>query len=520
MNDTVLLLHNAAAHAELLDSAMSAIAGAGFRVCWSSEQAKPSEVFDSLDADSRLVAVLISPEVYEPLRMARYAHRRAPRVPVIFLTGEKAAQPFDRHGAAMPMLRENWTVVDASADRLIPMLLDSVKSMDQVRRFRTTLDRINMQLSDRAPIDSPNFRKLVVSQQYLGEILEQSKDAIISMDLGGIVLSWNQAAEQMFGVSASAAIGQPIEAMATREWQQQLVSMVQDIRSSGPLEIAEVSCSRNDGSDLNVELVMSLVRDWHHHPIGISATVRDISERQQAEQARERLVVELEAKNANLRQFNSTVAHDLKGSLITIRGFLRLLKTEFADQDMEQVQRRIDRISKAADHLTNLLDELLALSHIDQTIPPDEPVSLTEIANKAVSLLALQISEGNVEVVVGELPEMSVGPTRMLEVFQNLIENALRFLHDQPHPRVEIGVRKTERKQILFVSDNGIGIEPQYQQKVFEPFEQLNPSAGGTGIGLAIVKRVIDSYNGRIWIESAGNGDGATFCFTIDEVDE
>jgi PAS domain S-box-containing protein len=519
MNDTVLLLHNADGQADSLDPMMLAISGAGFEIYLSSEQAKPNEVFDSLPKDSRLVAVLISPEVHEPLRWARYAHRRAPRVPVFFLTGVKAARPFDPQGAPMPMLREYWTVTDTDPDRLIPMLRNSVKSMNQVQRFRTTLDRINMQLSDRDPIDSPNFRKLVASQQYLAEILDQSKDAIISMDPQGNIRSWNQAAEQMFAVTANVAIGQPIETMATADWPQQIATLLREVQSNGSPKIVEIACSRRDEQKLFVELAMSFVRDWHNQPIGISATVRDISERKLAEQARERLVAELELKNANLEQFNSTVAHDLKSPLITIRGFLRLLETEIVNQDMGQAQTRIDRISKAADHLGQLLDELLKLSRVDRPIPVGKPTSLTEVAHNAVNLLALQISNGNVEVVVDELPEMSVAPVKMQEVFQNLIENALRFVHDQPHPRVEIGVRKTETEQILYVRDNGIGIEPQYHEKVFEPFEQLNPGDGGTGIGLAIVKRVIEFYHGRIWIESEGTGDGATFCFTIHGAD-
>ena len=420
----------------------------------------------------------------------------------------------------MPMLRENWTVVEAASDRLIPLLRNSVKSIAKVQRFRTTLDRINLQLADRAPIDSPNFRKLVASQQYLAAILEQSNDAIVSTDLAGIVLSWNQAAEKIFGISANSAIGQPIESLATAGWPQLIVGMLREVQSSSPRCSAEFSCDRRDGTGLFVELVMSRVHDWHHQPIGISATIRDISQRKQSEQARERLVAELKTKSANLEQFNSTVAHNLKGPLITIRGFLRLLETEIASQDMEQVQRRIDRISKAADHLGQLLDELLELSRIDQQSPPEKPVSLCEVAHKAVSLLALTISEGNVNVVVGDLPEMLVQPTRMLEVFQNLIENALHYLDDQADPCVEIGVRKSGPEQIVFVRDNGIGIEPQYHKRVFEPFEQLSPREGGTGIGLAIVKRVIESYDGRIWIESTGKGDGATFCFTINGMEE
>ena len=520
MNDTVLLLQNDASTTDSSDPIVSAIRGAGFHVHSTKEDSYSNQLFDSLLANSRLVAVLIRPEAHEPLRIARYAHRRAPLVPVFFLTGDTAPMPFDREGAPTPMLRENWTIVDADPDSLIPLLRNSLKSMTQVQRFRTTLDRFNLQLSDRAPIESPNLRKLFASQQFLTEILEQSKDAIISMDMDGVVLSWNQAAEKVFGVTADAAIGQPVGELATDEWPQQLARRVQEVRTSGPVKAVEFLCTRSDGTELFVELAMSLVCDWHDQPIGVSLNARDISERKHFEQLREKLVDELEKKNSNLEMFNSTVAHDLKSPLITIRGFLRLLEKEILEEDMERARQRVDRISKAADHLGLLLDKLLELSRIDRDSHPGEPVSLTEIANQAVSLLALQIAESKAAVEVGDLPVLSVDPTKMLEVFQNLIENALRYIRDQANPRIEIGVREKDTERILFVQDNGIGIDPNYHERVFQPFEQLDPRKGSTGIGLAIVKRVIEHYNGRIWIESDGIGKGTTFCFTLDGVEK
>jgi signal transduction histidine kinase len=127
-----------------------------------------------------------------------------------------------------------------------------------------------------------------------------------------------------------------------------------------------------------------------------------------------------------------------------------------------------------------------------------------------------QIESRGVEVEVSpDLPVVVGDRLRLVEVLQNLIDNAVKYMGDQPHPRIEIGSRQEDNETICYVRDNGIGIEPDYQAKVFDLFEQLDQRMEGSGIGLALVKRIVEIHGGRIWVESQGRGHGTTFCFSI-----
>ncbi|HXF84526.1 MAG TPA: ATP-binding protein [Anaerolineales bacterium] len=243
---------------------------------------------------------------------------------------------------------------------------------------------------------------------------------------------------------------------------------------------------------------------------------REIAERKRAEAERERVIKELETKNAELERFIYTVSHDLKSPLITIAGFIGLLETDARSGNIEKFKSDLKRIGEATEKMHRLLDELLELSRVGRIVNPPSEAPFSTIVEEALSLVkghlmekSIQIHvEPNLPVVVGDYP-------RLVEMMQNLIENAVKFMGDQPEPRIEIGAREQNGEIVFFVKDNGIGIEPQYHEKIFGLFDKLNPKSEGTGIGLAIVKRIIEVHGGRIWVESEGKGKGSTFCFTL-----
>ena len=176
----------------------------------------------------------------------------------------------------------------------------------------------------------------------------------------------------------------------------------------------------------------------------------------------------------------------------------------------------IQQINTAADKMQRLLNELLELSRIGQQINPPKDISLTELAREAVELVTGRIKERGAEVEVASgMPVVSVDRVRLLEVYQNLIDNAVKFMGHQPNPRVEIGVEQKEGEVVCFVRDNGIGIEPRYHEKIFGLFDRLDHDGEGTGIGLALVKRIVEVHGGRIWVESEGPGRGSTFWFSL-----
>ncbi|MBN1584211.1 MAG: PAS domain-containing protein, partial [Anaerolineae bacterium] len=228
--------------------------------------------------------------------------------------------------------------------------------------------------------------------------------------------------------------------------------------------------------------------------VGLVGMFHDVTSIKQAEDEREALIAELETNNAELERFVYTVSHDLKSPLITIKGFLGFLEQDAAG-NAERFRHDIDLIADAVDKMQQLLDELLELSRIGRLNNPPEQVQITGLAHEAAATVAGTLREGGVQVdIAPDMPVVVGDRTRLREVFENLIGNAAKFMGDQPQPQIDIGARESDGEPVFYVRDNGIGIEPQYQNKIFDLFEKLDPTSEGTGIGLAIVKRIVETH--------------------------
>ncbi|MDH5760446.1 MAG: ATP-binding protein [Gemmatimonadota bacterium] len=254
-------------------------------------------------------------------------------------------------------------------------------------------------------------------------------------------------------------------------------------------------------------------------PLLMVGTVHDITDARKQSQERERLIGELEARNAEMERFTYTVSHDLKSPLITIRGFLGLLQKDALAGDEVRVAKDVAMITSATDQMQRLLDELLELSRIGRIVNAEESIDLNELVSDAADLVAGRLEAAGAEVrIAPDLPMVFGDRRRIQEVFQNLLDNAAKFLGDREGPVIEIGSSgDADGRPILFVKDNGIGIDPAYHEKVFGLFERLDQSIEGTGIGLAMVRRIIELHGGRIWVESEGPGTGSTFRFHLPE---
>ncbi len=234
-----------------------------------------------------------------------------------------------------------------------------------------------------------------------------------------------------------------------------------------------------------------------------------------AEAERSELLADLGRKNAELERFTYTVSHDLKSPLVTIRGFTGMIATDLGPNAPEQVRRDLARISGATEKMQSLLTDLLQLSRVGRIVNPAETVALGDLAREAVELLQGQLTEKGVVVRIEEgLPTVKVDRRRLLEVVQNLLENACKFVVPGRPPLVEIGLRPGA-DPAFFVRDNGLGIDPAYAERIFNIFEKLDPKAEGTGVGLSLAKRIVEAHGGRIWTESSGLRSGATFLFTL-----
>jgi PAS domain S-box-containing protein len=251
----------------------------------------------------------------------------------------------------------------------------------------------------------------------------------------------------------------------------------------------------------------------------VLAIVRDVSLQKWIQGERDQLITELERKNAELERFTYTVSHDLKSPLITIKGFLGFLKTDAQSGNLKRLESDIQRISDAADKMQLLLNDLLELSRIGRLVNKPQFIDLNEMISEVLELLHGRLHSGTLSVrvsVADQLPTVYGDRPRLFEVLQNLVDNAAKFMGDQPNPHIEIGqeVITDNAMPILFVRDNGIGIDPKFKDRIFGLFDKLDPQTEGTGIGLALAKRIVEFHGGRIWVESE-TGKGSTFYFTL-----
>jgi PAS domain S-box-containing protein len=227
---------------------------------------------------------------------------------------------------------------------------------------------------------------------------------------------------------------------------------------------------------------------------------------------------ELQNKNNELERFTYTVSHDLKAPLITIGGFAGILKRDISSGNVEKMQGSVTRIMDAVTKMERLLNELLELSRIGRIINKPETVPFGVIVEEALSLTQGRLKANQVEVhVEAGMPSVQVDRARVVQVIQNLVDNASKFMDEQEHPRIEIGTKIHNEARVFFIKDNGIGIEPEFQERVFGLFNKLDANTEGTGIGLALVKRIVEIHNSQIWVESEGKGKGTTFLFTLPE---
>ena len=232
--------------------------------------------------------------------------------------------------------------------------------------------------------------------------------------------------------------------------------------------------------------------------------------------ARKSLISELENKNAELERFTYTVSHDLKSPLFTIRGFLGYLEQDALSGNHGRLKSDIQRIIDATDKMQRLLNELLELSRVGRLKNESKQFPFADLVHEALELVHGQITARGIHISIdSNLPIVYGDRPRLTEVLQNLLDNAAKFMGDQAEPRIEIGCQGQESGMpIMYVRDNGIGIPPQHYDRVFGLFNKLDPKTDGTGIGLALVKRIVDIHGGRIWVASEA-GKGSTFFFTL-----
>lgn len=348
------------------------------------------------------------------------------------------------------------------------------------------------------------------SERRTRALLEAIPDMIFEMDADGNILQFVPSSTLRPLMPPEEFLGKNISQVMTPEVVDQTMFAIQRTLESGLLQVFEYQLpSYNEEAYYEASVIRNDLTT-------VIAMVRDVTARIWAATERDKLIDELEVKNAELERFTYTVSHDLKSPLITISGFLGFIREDIKAGNWDKLERNLQRINDASKKMQKLLSDLLELSRVGRLVNEPESVNFNALVSEALELLHGRLSQNNIHVDVEQgLPTLFVDKQRIFEVLQNLIDNAAKFMADQPAPAIMIGqAGNLDGKSILFVRDNGMGIAPEFKDRVFGLFNKLDALSEGTGIGLALVKRIIEFHGGRIWVESE-LGKGATFYFTL-----
>jgi PAS domain S-box-containing protein len=361
-----------------------------------------------------------------------------------------------------------------------------------------------------------------MSEARLRLLIDGARDyAIVMLDALGGVTSWNEGATRLKNWKGGEILGKhfsvfyPPDAVAAGRPEQGLACAVEEGRHA-----EECWQVRKDGSQFLAEVIITAIRDADGALLGFSTVTRDITQGKLAEERLQATLMELERSNKDLEQFAYVASHDLQEPLRMVSSYTQLLAQRYEAQLDDRARKYIDYAVDGAVRMQRLINDLLAYSRVNTQGSRLEWVDAQLPLQDALSNLAAALDENAALVSCDGLPRVCADATQLSQLFQNLIGNALKF-RSAEQPRIRVSASDLGREWRLEVRDNGIGIEQRYAEKVFVIFQRLHTRQEypGTGIGLALCKRIVERHGGRIWFESEA-GTGSTFYFTLPKQQE
>ena len=356
----------------------------------------------------------------------------------------------------------------------------------------------------------------VEATAFVTSILESIPHMVFVKDAAGLRFErFNKAGEELLGMPREQLIGKSDRDFFPPEQAEAFIAADRETLAGGtPIDIAEEPIETARGTRwLHTKKVPIL--DWVGKPKYLLGISEDITERRDQEAALRAALEALEASNRELETFSYTVAHDLRAPLRAIDGFGQALFEDHGDGLDADARKMLERIRSNAKHMGRLIDDLLQLARVSRTEPVRVPVDLTAAALRVAERVAQGELDRDVEVFIAP-GLVAVGDPGLLRIaLENLLGNAFKFTRPRARGQVDVGAEVIGEEKRYFVRDNGVGFDTEHAGKLFRPFERLHVADfEGTGIGLAIVRRVVEHHGGRVWAEST-TGQGATFYFTL-----
>lgn len=363
------------------------------------------------------------------------------------------------------------------------------------------------------------------SQETFRLLLEDAPDSILLCDSKGVIQFVNQQTLYMLGYQKAELLGQSIDVLvpdAVRPGHEKMRGSYTQAPHKRPMGAGlNLSARKKDGTLVPVEISLSPVT-ISNEPC-VLAIVRDVSQLRKLTRDLQTNLEELKRSNAELEQFAYVASHDLQEPLRMISGYTQLLLKRYGDKLDDDARVFIDFAVDGAKRMQNLINDLLSYSRLHTRKQPDVDINLDTTVQQALKNLTVTITESGATVKVDQLPTVKGDPVQMTQLFQNLISNAIKFRRPGTPAEVVITSRPAPhskgKKVEISVRDNGIGINPQYAEKIFAIFQRLHSrdEFPGTGIGLAICKKIVEKHGGRIWVEPVpeSEGHGSVFHFTL-----
>jgi len=383
----------------------------------------------------------------------------------------------------------------------------------------TGFAKVTRDLTERRRADEA----LRVAEEYARLVVDLAYSAFVAIDQDGVITGWNRQSEITFGWPRADAMGRelaetiipPQHRDAHRRGLKHFLAT-----GEGPVlnRVIEMTALRRDGSEFPVELTISPL--WLAGRQEFTAFIRDITDRKTAEEALKRSGAALEAANAELESFSYSVSHDLRAPLRAIDGYAQALLEDHAGRLDAEGQRLLGVVRENAQRMGQLIDGLLRFARFGRQAMTMAPIDMADLARAVVDELQQGGGSALSPVTIEPLPPAMGDKTLIRQVLANLVGNAVKFSRGRPRPDVRIGARPQGAEVIYFVRDNGVGFDMRYADKLFQVFGRLHRAEEfeGTGVGLALVQRIVQRHGGRVWAESVPDR-GATFHFTLPGAD-
>ena len=360
-------------------------------------------------------------------------------------------------------------------------------------------------------------QKLKQSEDLFRRIFDKAPYGVFIMDLSRKIIHANSKACHLLGYDVDEISVQSLDDLAADNSKKQVIDIYQALSPEQPFTNEEIILYKKDKTSFAINLLATQIKDANDIPIFNLGMLENISEKRRAEEKLQEYSQNLEESNQDLEQFAYIISHDLKEPLRMMTSYTQLLKKRYSDSFDETGDEFMDYIVNGAKRMNDLINDLLAYSRVGRDKRASKFVNILDLIEVIKSNLKMISEEKNATIIVNDiLPPVYSNKPQITALFQNLINNSIKYSREGVPPKVEIGVRKKKKYWEFYIKDNGIGIAQGNLDKIFLIFQRLhaNHQYSGTGIGLAIAKRIIQNHNGEIWARSI-EGEGTTFYFTL-----